>query len=183
MKLNPSLDSLEALYHKLEREIYRAYHERDKVHKADHFYNFCITAHAMRDYFFEHKGSMKMVEKKLYKKLWNENEFLVAVADIANTSKHFTLRNTDKERTRIIPKTKMVHQSDSEFVDIYINDNSEMYIENVTAPDCIVTLENGVKYDLYSFTKEVENYWEELLKSESIPVRKQSLKKLIGDRT
>ena len=59
MVLAPTLSSVEALYRKLERELYRAYHHRDATHKADHFFNFCVTAHSMRDYFLERLGKLQ----------------------------------------------------------------------------------------------------------------------------
>ena len=46
--LNPSLRTPLDVLHKLEREMHRAFHHRNYVHKADHFYNFCITAHSLR---------------------------------------------------------------------------------------------------------------------------------------
>jgi len=43
LALTPNLASVEALLRKLEREVYRAYHHKDRIHKADQFFNFCIT--------------------------------------------------------------------------------------------------------------------------------------------
>ena len=53
MAMNPVLDSVRALFGKLEREGYRCIHAKSAKHKADHFFNFCVTAHAMRDFFLE----------------------------------------------------------------------------------------------------------------------------------
>jgi len=180
--LTPTLDSIEALYRKLERELYRSYHERDRIHKADHFYNFCITAHAMRDYFFERKGIVSYAQKQPYNKRWKQNELLVAVADIANSAKHYTLRDRKTQKPNV-PKTKKLTEKKSKFVDVYVTDTDDILRLEVNAPDCIVTLENGRKYDLYNFTKGVNDYWMTFLKSESIAVRRQSIRRLRGEAT
>ena len=182
MSLQQPLSSIEALYRKLERESYRAYHERDRIHKADHFYNFCITAQALRDYFFERKGLIQSQQKQPFNDLWKKNEFLVAVSEIANTAKHFMLRDLKTRKPKQV-KTKKVRVKKSKFIDIYMNDEGDIYTEEIFAPDCVVTLENGSKYHLYTFTKEVLEYWYKFLKSNSIPIRRQPLKRLTGERT
>lgn len=182
MSLKQSLNSVEALYRKLERESYRAYHERDKIHKADHFYNFCITAQAMRDYFFERKGLIQNNVQQPYHRIWIQNEFLVAVSDIANTAKHFTLRDRKTKKEKKV-KTKKVRVKKSKFVDVYVNKNSEISLLEVEVPDCIVTIENGTSYDMYSFTNEVLSYWYSFLRNNGVQIRKQPLRRLIGERT
>ena len=183
MSLNPSLDSFGALYRKMGRELYRAYHERNRIHKADHFYNFCITAHAMRDYFFEHQGLIEKAAQQPYNDIWKENDFLVAVSDIANTAKHFTLRESNKGRAPKLVKTKKLHQNQGDFADFYKSEDGDLYVEKVRATNVVVTLADGQEYDLYSFTREVENYWRTFLKSESINLRRSSVKQLVGERS
>jgi hypothetical protein len=70
MALTPGLTSVQALYRKLEREFYRTYHQRDRIHKADHFYNFCITAHSLRDYFLEHAGCISDDARRPFEQQW-----------------------------------------------------------------------------------------------------------------
>ena len=93
MSLAPTLHSIEKLFEKLKREAYRAYHAEKDFDKADHFYNFCITANAMRDYFFERMGmgDKKDRRRTLYTEEWKRNPFIAAAYDIANTAKHFNL--------------------------------------------------------------------------------------------
>ena len=93
MALTPRLDSLEAMFRKLERELVRTFHHHNLTHKADHFYNFCITAHSVRDYFLERLGKITRAHRKPFNDTWSKNPVLVAVADIANTAKHFQLRH------------------------------------------------------------------------------------------
>ena len=92
--LTPTLGSLSDLFGKLEREFRRAFHHRNFTHKADHLYNFCVTAHAMKDHFFEAKNVTAMSEKQSYNKTWNEFPELVAASEIANSAKHFVLRES-----------------------------------------------------------------------------------------
>lgn len=182
MSLKQSPNSIEALYRKLERESYRAYHERDRIHKTDHFYNFCITAQALRDYFFERNGLTNQRQQQPYNDIWKKNELLVVISEIANTAKHFTLRDRRTGNPKQ-SKTKKVRTNKSKYVDIYMNDKGDIFTKEVEAPDCVVTVENGSTYPLYMFTKEVLSYWYDFLKSQSINIRRQSLKRLIGERT
>src|SRR5262245_35593866 len=98
MALAPTLATIEALYRKLEREAYRAYHSRSPLHKADHFFNFCVTAHSLRDYYFKRRRIRKNAQAP-YHTLWNKNPALVAVRDIANSTKHFTLWSKPKTKS------------------------------------------------------------------------------------
>jgi hypothetical protein len=95
MSLTPNLVSLSALYRKLERESYRAYHASSKINKSDHFLNFCVTAHSLRDYMREDLGLFTTEEKKPLNEAWESDPLLVAVAEIANLSKQFRLRRRD----------------------------------------------------------------------------------------
>ncbi len=49
MSLSPTLTTVADLYRKLERESRRTYGSTDPIANADHFFNFCVTASAMRD--------------------------------------------------------------------------------------------------------------------------------------
>ena len=172
MMLTPTLGSTLALYRKLEREAYRAYHQRDRIHKADHFYNFCVTAHALRDYFLNESGISSRSDRKEFHDRWNKCQVLVATKEIANSSKHFTLR-----RAR---KTKRVRAGTSEFLDVYIDGEGEAFFKDVTAPDYFVTLADGSRHDLYAFMDVVLQSWREFLKAHGIRVRRQPLSRLLG---
>lgn len=64
-----------------------------------------------------------------------------------------------------------------------MNDKGDIFTKEVEAPDWVVTVENGSTYPLYMFTKEVLRYWYNFLKAQSISIRRQPLKRLIGERT
>ena len=177
MTLTPTLRSINDLFGKLERELYRAYHEQKIIHKVDHFHNFCVTAHSMKDFFFEHKRIFADLNRYPYRKKWNENKLLVAVSEIANSSKHFILRGRETSERRKL-KTRQVRKSKSPFVELYIGDG-KLFKQMVELPDVIVTLENGDEVDLYEFTKYIAEYWQNFLTSEDIPVRQQEVSELL----
>ena len=177
MTLAPTLASVEALYRKAEREAYRAYHASKRLHKADHFFNFCVTAHSLRDYFFERKGIPKK-DQTLYHQQWDGSAALVAVGDIANTSKHFTLRSSDgKPRT---PRTKRVRTVRNDFANVFASSSGDLHTIFVPAPDVTVTLSDGKRLELHFFMEEVLKYWRSYLASQAIPIRRQSLRQLMG---
>jgi len=166
------LESTAALFRKLERERYRAYHQRDRIHKADHFYNFCVTAHALRDYFLSERGITSNTKQEKCHAYWNKFPVLVAVKDIANSSKHFSLMKA--------PKTKKVRGGTGEFVDVYLNDTGEIMLKSVRAPQIYVTLSDGQRHDLHLFTEVVLTIWREFLKQQGIKVRRQPFSILHG---
>ncbi|MCX5727182.1 MAG: hypothetical protein NT030_08515 [Candidatus Saganbacteria bacterium] len=93
MPLAPTLKTPSDLLNKLAREQYRAFHSRHLLHKADHLYNYCVTASAMRDYIFEYFGITEKKLKEPFEKEWAKSIELVAAIEIANKSKHFILRD------------------------------------------------------------------------------------------
>ncbi len=174
MALTPTLKSVEDLFGKLEREAYRACHAEKEIHKVDHFYNFCVTAHAMKDYFFEHK---EIEDKERYRRKWNEDECLLAATEIANTSKHLMLRDQGTGEPKEV-KTKTVEPTKSDFVDIYIGEDG-LREEFVTRSDLMIILENGGEFSLHEFTDHVRDYWATFLRFESIEVRQQTVSELL----
>ena len=167
--LAPALDSPAALYRKLEREAYRAFHARSRTHKADHFFNFCVTAHSMRDYFLKH--FCIEIEKERYHKEWNDTPVIVAARDIANSSKHFAL--STKQLTRAVRLHK------SKFATILVSREGQLKILRAEGPDVSIRLSDGTTLSLYAFTSEVLNYWKGYLGEFGIRVRRQSLAKLV----
>ena len=124
----------------------------------------------MRDYFFECKGIKLKAERDIYRQEWDEDEFLVAAKEIANTWKHFRLRNH--------PKTKEVHQGENIFVEINV-ENNKVSDKFVKLPDLIVTLASGKKFALHEFIIHVKDYWDKFLSSKSINVQRQSVSELL----
>lgn len=179
MALTPRLDSLEAMFRKLEREFVRAFHHANLTHKADHFYNFCITAHSVRDYLLERLGKIKKADTKPFNDAWSKIPVLVAVADVANTAKHFQLRNKDGSPRS--SHTKHVRHGKTTMAEVYINDRGELIVKKKTgAPTYVIEVEGGGEFELYAFMDEVVSHWKQQLKSHGIRTRRQSLAQLHG---
>lgn len=178
MAITPTLATVEALFRKLERESYRAYHAHGKIHKADHFFNFCVTAHSMRDYLLEHLGKTSSQEKSPFQREWDANPLLLTVSEIANSSKHFRLGDFKTKLPKQI-KTRRVTLRKSKFLDIYINPESGAEVIERVGNDIAVTLSDGRRFELYTLTDEILNYWKATLVSHGFHIPRQSLARLL----
>jgi hypothetical protein len=178
MTLTPNLDSLKGLFRKLERESYRAYHATSTIHKADHFFNFCVTGHSLRDYLLEDLGKHKQLEKAPFHDVWDNDAFLVAVAEIANSSKHFRLRRANGALKTV--RTREVAQTMNDFVDIYRDGEGRLSAVQVKKADIEVVLSDGRRFALYEFTASVLAYWSNRLEQHGLRITKQSLARLSG---
>ena len=179
MSLTARLTSPTALYRKLEREAYRAFHANTPLHKADHFFNFCVTAASMRDFILEKLNKVTQAEKQPYYDAWAQIPALVAAAEVANSSKHFVLRNRRTGQPKDI-KTRGVRMKKSAFVDLYSNSAGDIKAIETFRTEISVTLSDGKILELYAFTEEVLNYWKSFLTSQGITVRRQPFGQLAG---
>jgi hypothetical protein len=146
------------------------------VHKIDHFFNFCVTAHSVRDFFFERKGIITTAAKAPYHQRWNADSALLAAAEIANSSKHLTLRLPDGSPRTI--GTNRLRSASSTFVQIYKASTGLLAIP-VTGPDILVTLSDGKRCELHQFTARVLKAWQAFLAGEGIKVSRLSLNQLL----
>ena len=154
--LTPTLKSIRDLIKKLDRESRRAYQAHNDTGKADHFYNFCVTAHSMKDFFFEEMGLISEADRLPFRTKWNDDSLLVAATEIANASKHLVLRKgTHKDIQK--PKTKGVMHGEGDFVRLY-DTNGGVKEELVSLPELFVDLEDS-QVPLYEFVWHVEHYW------------------------
>lgn len=179
MTLTPNLSSLKALFRKLERESYRAYHASSRVHKSDHFFNFCVTAHSFRDYLLDDLGKLTRSEQEPFHLEWNKNSVLVAVAEIANSSKHFRLRRQGGLSKDA--KTRKVIQATNSFVDIYVDGEGGLLAVRVEKPDIEVALSDGTRFELHEFTAAVLKYWRQRLGQHGLRVTRQPLARLVDN--
>lgn len=160
--LTPHLGTIDQLYQKVLRERYRVWHARDFTHKADHFYNFCITVHSLRDYFLAHMGWLEDNEKKQEHHVrWNSDEVLRAVKEIANSAKHFSLRKP--------PQTEALEETTDTAVDVY-DDDGELILVPVVIPDLVVTMASGKEYGLWEIMWKVSEYWRMFLADAGIAI-------------
>ena len=179
MALTAPLISPLALFRKLEREAYRAFHSRTPLHKADHFFNFCVTAASMRDYTLEHLKKISKGDRQPYYDAWAKLPALVAAAEIANSAKHFVLRERSSG-TPVAVKTRAVRMKKAAFFDIYVNDAGATSAVNAFRTEVSVTLSDGVILELYAFTEQILRYWKTFLVSIGLKVRRQPFSQLAG---
>lgn len=179
MPLAAQLTSPLALYRKLERETYRAFHAKTPLHKANHFFNFCVTAASMRDYTLEYLQKTSELDRQPYFAMWAKPPSLVAAVEIANSSKHFVLRDRRTGVPRPV-KTRTVRMKKATFFDIYANDIGELKAVQTRRTEVAVTLSDGTHLELYAFTSEVLNYWRVYLASLGLKVRRQPFAQLSG---
>lgn len=179
--LTPTIGSLSDIFGKLERELRRAFQHRNLIHKADHLYNFCVTAHAMKDHFFEAKNIIVESEKQLYNKIWNGFPELVAASEIANSAKHFVLRESRFPKFPKKVQTKSVHKSTSGVVHVFVTSSGDCKIEiEPDAPDYTIELMDGRRQELYEFMDFTAKYWQTFLVEQKLPLAKQSVDELFG---
>jgi hypothetical protein len=167
MRLAYTLWSPGDVYRKLERERYRLFHCENPAAKADHLYNFCVTANALRDFYFRHMGICDRAEKEKHYNHWNSVPELLAAKEIANVSKHFSL---DKpQRTKGASPTKSV------VVDIFRMPDGQYTHRGRTVCDVEITLLDGGTIKTHDFAQSVLDFWFRYLTSHGIPVEQQTI--------
>lgn len=180
MSLTPTLPDVAALFEKLERERYRAFHCNDAVHCADHFFNFCVTAHSLRDHLFEYMGDAANKEEKeklhLY---WSAIPQLKAVEEIANSTKHCVLRKQNGKLKKV--KTQAVTPEKTTRVNIYETVSGELRNVFVEVPSYIITLSDGTTLELSPFMENVIKHWRSQLEQRGVVLAYQSVESLIGE--
>lgn len=177
MPLTARLNSPAALYRKLEREAYRAYHAPSPLAKADHFYNFCVTASSMRDYCLEKVGATTRDARKPYETVWRQEPLLVAAIEIGNSTKHFVLRD---QRTGV-PKTiltKTTRMKNSNYINVFADRTGRLHVTEAQKTEISVTLSDNARLELHEFTHALLNYWRKYLATIGVEVRRQPFAQL-----
>jgi hypothetical protein len=179
MPLTARLDSPAALYRKLEREAYRAYHAPTPLAKADHFYNFCVTASSMRDYCLEKVGATTRTLRKPYDAVWWKEPLLVAAIEIGNSTKHFVLRDPNTGTPKTI-QTRASRMKKTRFIDVFTNESGDVLLKEVQKAEVGVTLSDNTRLELHEFTGALLTYWKDYLASIGVKVRRQPFAQLAG---
>lgn len=180
--MKPIWETQSAVYRKMEREAYRVLHANTMRHKEDHLANFCITAQAMRDFFLEGQGiAPQTPEAQGWHTAWSSKPALVAVADIANLAKHFRLRDR-RTATPRQPRTRQLARGQGSVVDVFVHPHGGLRHEARASPEMWLTLSDGTRQDLWQFLSEVLAYWRNILRSNGVNVRRQSLRMLLDGR-
>lgn len=181
--LTPTLSSPSDLLNKLEREFWRALHHKHYLHKSDHFYNFCVTSNALKDYFFEWKKILPTnagaEQRKPFFEVWNTVPELVAATEIANTMKHFVLR--DQQGNPKMSKARVVRKARSTVVHVFLKpDGALKAVRDRNHPSITIEMATGQRFKLYEFMDAVLGYWRKFLLAEGVPIRGQSATQLYG---
>jgi len=171
--LNPTLQAPLDVLHKLEREMHRAFHHRNYVHKADYFYNFCITAHSLKDATLTHLQITAELDKQSKHAEWNAHPLLKAATEIANTAKHFELRKSTT--------TKALAPTRSTVVEVRIADSGEVKNILIEVPDYKVVLPDHTEVPVFEFTRGVIDFWRTCLGASGIPYKPQDEHTFFGD--
>jgi hypothetical protein len=138
-----------------------------------------VLGYQVRDYLLERLGKVAPAEKRPFNDAWSRNAVLVAVADIANTAKHFQLR--DRNNWPRIARTKKVRHGKTSVGELYVNARGEFIVKRQTGvPTYVVEVEGGKRFDLYSFMHEVLEHWKAELKAHGIRTRRQPATTLHG---
>lgn len=172
------LESTGALWRKAEREAYRAFHAQSRQHKSDHFLNFCITAHALRDFFLAEKRISSGSARDAYHLRWSSDPQLVAVGEIANLTKHFRLAHRKTGLPKAV-KTRKLFQMPDKAADVYISDGGEITLVERPSRNILITTSDGTRYELWEFQIDVLDYWRAFLKAEGIRVRRQTVDRFL----
>jgi hypothetical protein len=150
--LTPRLETVESLFRKLQREQYRAFHHSNMTHKADHFLNFCTTAQSLKDYLLERLGRISNRDREPFYDTWSKSPHMRAVADIANTAKHFQLRHR-RTRTPRVPETEGVRRGRTTLMKVLVNEEGAVNVVRKTnVPAYYVHLSDHTSHELYSFS-------------------------------
>lgn len=157
---------------KLVREGNRINFEGNQIDLADHFFNFSVTAHSLRDWCIKYTSQEKY-KKQLHEK-WNQEQCLLIARDIANSVKHFTIDRYTPDlsgslvsstqgiafysRENILEKMEAVQQSTE-----YRDSQTE------TSPSFIITFTNGDTENLTDYAFNTIKYWEKYFDDNHIP--------------
>ena len=149
------------LIFKLLREGRRTWLASDPQDKCDHFFNYCVTAHALRDWSIKYL-QLSGADKEKFHIEMNSIQYFAECRDIANSSKHFGLDSKASSVSTIFP-------TESVFIAITGEQNSAPF-EKVKRQDISISLSDGSNADLFGFLYHTANNWIEILKRKHIPI-------------
>lgn len=150
------------LLNKLEREFNRTFHAAADFRKeemCDHFFNFCVTAHALRDWVKKHPNFP--AELDVHEKC-NKFPELAACRDIANSNKHFNFEPTRVAKGAVISRSNVV--------DVYEDKNGDLQVADPRESiEISIVIEGEPIQESHQFMKRVIDTWSGLLKEFNIP--------------
>ena len=152
MALNYFLNNSHDLLSKLERErsrVFDAVKEENEVDMCDFFFNYCITAHSIRDWVIK-DPNFKFAKSEIHC-VCNKYPELEACRDIANSHKHFNFE---------YKKTKSTFVSSSPVIDVFHSNQGKLSVSQPRGNiDIAIFLSNGAIVGLWEFMESVQKAW------------------------
>lgn len=157
---------------KLVREGNRVNFEENSENVMDHFFNFSVTAHSLRDWCINYLSQQS--NKKQLNQTWDNEKYLVIAKDIANSVKHFKI-------TMYTPNLAGTSSSTAQGVAFYSNENisekmeksqqNTEYRESQTqeSPSFLITFADATTENLTDYVVKTIRYWVKYFDSNSIP--------------
>jgi hypothetical protein len=159
MKIIGNYKEPQDIFCKLLREGHRTWHSENEQARYDHFCNFCVTSHSMRDWCIKY---LDLSNPQPFHDDMNLKMYHPECRDIANSTKHFCL----KDRISKVNSTSTV---ESEFIVLSSGKTGESY-EKITRKVIIIELENGTNVELFEFLFKVSNAWMDTFNKYEIPL-------------
>ncbi|WP_139231721.1 hypothetical protein [Azotobacter beijerinckii] len=157
---------------KLIREGNRIIFEEDPAELSDHFFNFSVTAHSLRDWCLKSQNIQS--QKKQANEAWDKHSYLVVAKDIANSVKHFGI-------DRYTPSLAGSEESSTDFVEFLHGEDIPAKMERAHSeeefrrsvsqprPSVLITFSDGSSIDLTDYAFKVINYWVGYFDENNIP--------------
>jgi hypothetical protein len=144
---------------KLLREGQRTWRATDPQEKCDHFFNYCVTAHSLRDWCIKHLN-LDETDKAAFHSEMNLIRYFGECRDIANSSKHFGLDNR-------VSAVTAATTTESNFV-VLAGGNAQVDLPTSTRSDIAISLSDGTSIDLFGFLHHTSAGWIDVLKNKNI---------------
>jgi hypothetical protein len=157
---------------KLIREGNRITFEDDCENIADHFFNFSVTAHSLRDWCIKYLGAE--LNKKALNKQWDKEPYLAVAKDIANSVKNFGI---DYYKPQIQGSENITAgtiefcegENISEKFDNVLNDDKYREASSEEKPSFIVRFNDGSDITLNEYVFSTVTFWNDYFIEKSIP--------------
>jgi hypothetical protein len=158
---------------KLIREGNRSIFEDERLELTDHFFNFSVTAHSLRDWCIKFQ-KMTKTQKVLCQSAWDSERCLVIAKDVANSVKHFGI-------DLYIPSLSGSSESHTDFVPFTYGEDipakmekaqtSEEYRRSVSKPrpSYLIKFKDEPDFNLTDYIFETINYWVAYFDQNGVP--------------
>lgn len=160
---------------KLIREGNRVTFEDDSENIADHFFNFSVTAHSIRDWCIKYQDVQ--AQKKKLNQTWDKEPFLAVAKDIANSVKHFGIDLYKPQLKDSVMKSSSVvefctGENITDKLQKSVDDKEFRESESKDKPSYIVRFDDGSEITLNDYIFKTVNFWINYFDQNSIPRNK-----------